>query len=266
MAERTRNRQEWERMVDEKCSVLASRARDLAEHLEALISLPDRISRQQLLLGLTTRNGKPDPEVAERLRALEKGVAEAASRSSALRSALSAALGGVRALLSEVSDALEGGESAFSKLGRRLKGEKYRWELESARKAWDDERRFFQGLRSRLSSAETDARAQAEKAEKHYAWMAAATRGMGGRLPGDTTEVKDGSRQGTAPGAPLGLPLVRPSEGVLAGHGAPGGEPIGSPPGTAFGGPAGGPLGPVQSPGPRQVSLPGTVGSGGRKP
>ena len=157
MADGARTKSEWERLVEEACSGLSQAVSDLGQHLQDLVSLPDRISRQRLLVGLTTREGKQDREAVETLRRLERAEAEAASRSSALRSAVTAALGRVRALAGEVASALDSAEGTYTRLARGLKGRAYQWELESARRAWDGERQFFLGLQSRLRSAETGA-------------------------------------------------------------------------------------------------------------
>ena len=198
MADGARTKSEWERLVEETCSRLSQAVSDLSQHLQDLVSLPDRISRQRLLVGLTTREGKQDREAVETLRRLERAEAEAVSRSSALRSAVTAALGRVRTLAGEVASALDSAEGTYTRLARGLKGRAYQWELESARRAWDGERQFFLGLQSRLRSAETGACQRVEEAEKRYAWMAAAMRGKGTRLPGDTTP----ERSGGVPGGP----------------------------------------------------------------
>ena len=200
MADGARTKSEWGRLVEEACSRLSQAVSNLGQHLQDLVSLPDRISRQRLLVGLTTREGRQDREAVERLRWLERAEAEAASRSSTLRSAVTAALGRVRALAGEVASALDSAESAYTRLARGLKGRAYQWELESARRAWDGERQFFLGLKSRLRSAETSAVARVEEEEKRYAWMAAAMRGKGTRLPGDTTPGQSGG----GPGGPAG--------------------------------------------------------------
>lgn len=186
--------------MEEACSRLSQAVSNLGQHLQDLVSLPDRISRQRLLVGLTTREGRQDREAVERLRWLERAEAEAASRSSTLRSAVTAALGRVRALAGEVASALDSAESAYTRLARGLKGRAYQWELESARRAWDGERQFFLGLQLRLRSAEMSAVARVEEEEKRYAWMAAAMRGKGTRLPGDTTPGQSGG----GPGGPAG--------------------------------------------------------------
>lgn len=234
MVERVRARSEWERLVDEACDALARSVSQLEQHVQHLVTLPDEIDRQRLLVGLTTREGRQNPEAAARLRDLENQAANATSRTSAQRSAVTAALGRVRALAGDVALALGTAEGAYSKLAKRLKGATYRWELENARGTWNDERQFFQALESRLRTAEGNAVRRAEEAERRYASMAAAMRGLGRKMPGDTTEVAKGHGSDVLPGA--AVPLLGAGAPPVAGGGSLGAGARGNGPVAGAGG------------------------------
>lgn len=188
MAEMVRTREEWTGLAEDRCRAVEKSVKDLHRHLEVIVTLPARIEHQRKIVDHAAGGNPKNSEDEQQLKRLQKEEAEEASRSSFLRSAVERALASLRALASEVDAAIEKGEVAQSKLGRRLKGEEYRWELQSAREAWDGERRFFLDLRWRLQSAHAVAGEGVDVAERRYAREAAISRSFarhGSGSPGE---------------------------------------------------------------------------------